>query len=544
MGQTKERINEIRAFLTKVNLKKLYIKQNLSVGDIAKIISVNPETVRNYLKKFNITKSQAAILQTIGNKKRVDLDYDKLYHLYISKNRTKREVAKKLKTTIAIVINNIKRYGIKKDPNAIQKTARRKVKEKYGVKTIFLTEEHKKKCNTPETIAKSKKTWDKKRKRKLKPFLKEVTKKKKKVLLRYKLGFTSRLIAKSLNLNYYAINDFLTQQGKKKHLSRERTILPKQYLKNNSIFDIGKKLNIGKDVIIDSLLHHNIYDVEKQRSEGEKRLSEFVSHYVEVDNNNRNTITKELDILIPNKNMAIEYNGVYWHSELFKDKKYHVDKYQQCLDKGIKLIQVYDIEYIERQRAVHSRIRALLGVNSHRIGARKTKVKKFDKSDKNVKKFLDKYHVQGATNFKFGFKLIYEKKIVAVMTFNRHHRHTSKELVLNRYCVREDYSISGGASKLLNCAMKEIQEPIISYSDNRWSDGNLYKKLGFSLVKEIKHDYFYFKNSKIFSKQSLRKTEKEKKSNMTEKELRFNQGYLRVYDAGKIKWKLEQRRYD
>ena len=68
--------------------------------------------------------------------------------------------------------------------------------------------------------------------------------------------------------------------------------------------------------------------------------------------NCRNIIAPlEIDIFIPSKNIAIEYDGLYWHSSnKFSgrtiEKKYHLNKTEQCLKKGIKLIHIFENEWI------------------------------------------------------------------------------------------------------------------------------------------------------------------------------------------------------
>jgi hypothetical protein len=156
-----------------------------------------------------------------------------------------------------------------------------------------------------------------------------------------------------------------------------------------------------------------------------------------------------------------------------------------------------------------------------------------------VRNFLNEFHLQGFAKCQKALKLIFNDLIVAVMTFSRHHRQTSKELVLNRYCVREDYSIIGGANKLFKNA--DIKETVISYSDNRWSEGDIYPRLNFKLDRSLKPDYFYISNKGVFSKQSLKKNEEERESKKSEHEIRLEQGYLRVYDCGKKRWRFDPR---
>ncbi|MBR4316364.1 MAG: hypothetical protein IKP65_05310 [Alphaproteobacteria bacterium] len=49
----------------------------------------------------------------------------------------------------------------------------------------------------------------------------------------------------------------------------------------------------------------------------------------------------ELDIYIPEKQVAIEFDGIYWHNEENKPKNYHLMKTELCEEKGIHLIHIF-----------------------------------------------------------------------------------------------------------------------------------------------------------------------------------------------------------
>ena len=132
--------------------------------------------------------------------------------------------------------------------------------------------------------------------------------------------------------------------------------------------------------------------------------------------------------------------------------------------------------------------------------------------------------------------------MVAVITGGHHHRIKGK-FVLNRLCFKSNTTVVGGASRL-NKALEgwakiNGYDEILSWSDNRWSEGNVYEALGYSLIKEIAPDYFYFgNNNKTYSKQSCQKKDLLKKGAVgnTESEMAQSLGYDRIYDCGKKTW--------
>lgn len=246
---------------------------------------------------------------------------------------------------------------------------------------------------------------------------------------------------------------------------------------------------------------------------------------------------KELDILIPSKNIAIEYCGLYWHSEKYKERNAHYYKYKKCLEKGIKLLTIFSDEWLCRNIQVKNHIHSLLGLNNT-IYARKCKFVNVEKEE--ALSFINNQHIQKLSKKpKFSFGLEYNNTLYSVMTFDLHPRNTNI-LTLNRFCSLYNFTIIGGASKLFKNSLKQINtDKIVSWSDNRWSNGNVYEKLGFKLENNIGPDYSYYKNSlgnKRITKQSMTKTKIGCPKNKTEKEFLEEQEFYRVWDCGKKRW--------
>jgi len=251
----------------------------------------------------------------------------------------------------------------------------------------------------------------------------------------------------------------------------------------------------------------------------------------------------EIDIFIPSKNIAIEYNGLYWHSEqiLRNPTTYHLNKKNICNKKGIQLIQIFEDEWIEKMDIVKDRlIHILHGKINNKIHARKCIIKEVSHILKN--EFLEKYHIQGKDNSKIKLGAFYDNELISIMTFatgNIAKGSKSKEGVweLNRFCIKNDLICSGIAGKLFtyfkqNYAWKEIY----SYADQRWSEGNLYFKLGFKIDYITKPNYWYTKNGlKRIHRYKLKKREDEPKD-IPEWILRQRQKYYRLWDCGNMKF--------
>lgn len=272
-------------------------------------------------------------------------------------------------------------------------------------------------------------------------------------------------------------------------------------------------------------------------SKGERQLADWLSNYVRIESNSRILYGKEIDIYIPEFKLGIEYNGEYWHSK--KDKDYHLTKTIKAKELGITLIHVFEHEWLQKQEIVKSRLLSMLS-NSYKLGARNCTIKEVP----FPKEFLNENHIQGAgNNSKYNIALFYKELLVAVMTFSKPRFNNNYEYELIRYCSLTGINVVGGASKLLKYFIKTYNpKSIISYSDKRWSTGNLYKQLGFKYLQTSSPNYFYYKGNEVITRYKAQKHRLDKlvpdhyDKSLTETEIMTNAGYLKVYDCGNDVW--------
>jgi len=285
----------------------------------------------------------------------------------------------------------------------------------------------------------------------------------------------------------------------------------------------------------------------KPLSKPQEDLSSFLQSLgLTVVKNDRSLIKPyELDIVIPSHKLAIEFNGLYWHCEEQVGKDYHLHKTQLCESKEYRLIHIFEDEWVLKKDIVKSRLKHILGKTEDcvHIGARQCTVKEISTLEKN--EFLEKYHIQGKDVSKVKLGAFYEDQLIAVMTFS--HGSLAKGVKkqdplvweLNRFCSKSDFVISGIASKLLEYFKKNYDwKEIFSYADRRWSDGDLYQKLGFELVSKTEPNYWYVDGFKRIHRFALRKRPKEPKD-VPEWVLRSGEGYMRVWDCGSLKFVIE-----
>jgi hypothetical protein len=256
----------------------------------------------------------------------------------------------------------------------------------------------------------------------------------------------------------------------------------------------------------------------------------------------------ELDIYIPSYNLAIEINGVYWHSEsMGKYKDYHLYKTIKCKENNIDLIHILDFEWIFKKPIIESIILNKLGKTFNKIYARKCEVRQITDT-KILKQFLNNNHIQGYTHSSINLGLFYNNELVSVMTFAKNRfKKESNEIEMVRFCNLLNTNIIGGASKLfkhflLNYNIDKL--PIISFADRRFFNGELYKNLGFNFIKNTSPSYIYWKDNKILNRMSCQKHKLNKlldifDINKTEYENMLSNGWRRVWDSGNTKWIFE-----
>lgn len=270
-------------------------------------------------------------------------------------------------------------------------------------------------------------------------------------------------------------------------------------------------------------------------SKGEAEMFEFVKSLgFDVDSSNRKLLAPyEIDIYVPEKRVAIEYNGLYYHRHDLIGHKTRM-KAIMCQEKGITLMQVFEDEWCEARSKVEGRIRALLG-KADKVPARKCQVVKVDKSE--AREFLETHHMQNAgTVLKFAYGLYYQDELVAVATFGRgRFGHDGWELL--RFASKG--TVVGGMSRLLKAFMKDYPAgDIISYADMRWGSGDSYGKVGFQLLGMTEPDYWWVDGAT--SKRVPRYKVQSQKTGVSEGELAKSKNWYKVQGVGHKKWLLKR----
>lgn len=274
-------------------------------------------------------------------------------------------------------------------------------------------------------------------------------------------------------------------------------------------------------------------------SKKEKDLANFVKSLgFEVVENDREILDgKEIDVFIPDLNVGIEFNGLYWHSEKFKGRNFHKDKFELAKNKGVRLLQVWEDDWDNKQDVVKSHIKHVLGVSSQRVFARNTFVKVIEKFD--ASRFLDSYHIQGfvGSSVYLGLFDKLSNKLVAVAAFVKN----KNDYTLTRYAT--SVHVVGGHSKLVKYFDNNFEfERLVTFADLSFSDGGLYENTGWNVDGFVPPDYSYVIGNKRFHKFGFRLSKFKNdpflifEDGLSERELAELNGFDRVWDSGKIRF--------
>lgn len=305
-----------------------------------------------------------------------------------------------------------------------------------------------------------------------------------------------------------------------------------------SIADICNKLEYYSDTTIRRQFFLFEFDkefkllsmhVSNEENEVKKYIESLGINYL---SNVRDIINPyELDIYIPDINIAIEFNGMYWHSEKQVNNDYHYKKSLLANGKGIFIYHIWENEWNDTRvrKIIESQIRNLLKMNSRRIYARSCIIKEI--STKECMDFLNNNHIQGNRNSRVRYGLFYSSELVSVMTFGiDRFIDKSNNWQLLRFCNKLDTSVVGGASKLFKKFIKDYDpDKVISYCDISKGTGVTYKKLGFNLNSITPCNYIWW-SPKYGIKTRYQCQMKDEFKIMTD------MGYIRVFNCGNYKF--------
>jgi hypothetical protein len=261
----------------------------------------------------------------------------------------------------------------------------------------------------------------------------------------------------------------------------------------------------------------------------------------------------EVDIYIPELDLAIEVNGLKFHSMWDsqwgqssiikgKPKNYHLQKTKTCAGQGVQLLHIWEDEWRDKRDIIESCLKNKLGVTGRAVYARKTEVRVVSSAEAN--ELIESWHLLGKCSLTTAYGLYTGDELVSVMAFKRGASNVDYDWNLTRFCSLANTRVVGGASKLLKAFRASNPGSIVTFAERRWSDGHLYLKLGFTFDKYTSPDYKYTDYKYRYHKFGFRHALLDKKlsnydSCKSETENMREHGWNQVFDCGLIRYFLK-----
>ena len=316
-----------------------------------------------------------------------------------------------------------------------------------------------------------------------------------------------------------------------------------EYSKTKNLKALETKFELSTTSIKKLVKTYNIETHKPWRSMAEINLFETLESVTDYKwyHSDKTIINPyELDIVCHEKKIAIEYCGLYWHSENTgqKTKNYHLNKIEKCKQKNYSLITVFESDPMDK---VISIIKSKLGLNK-KIYARDCNITLLNHFD--AKSFNEQNHLHGHHNGSVNIGLLYKDDLVMVLSMGKARYNLSHQWECIRMTGKSDITVIGGASKLFKYFIKTYNpESIITYSDRRFGEGNVYLNCGFTKLEDTGPNYWYFSKTdttKIFSRVTFQKHKLKSLSSydqsLTEWEIMKSSGYDRIWDCGNCKY--------
>lgn len=467
------------------------VRQRIKQTNLERYGSENPmecAEIRQKLKETNMEKYGADTVLRLKefrkDEKIYNISKEDLIHYYIDENLTINDIAKIFGCSKGVIDNRIAEYEIKKPRKLIDDTIERTNMAKYGVKTTAVL---------PEVVEKRIVT-NLERYGVENPISTEEVRTKIKNTCLEKYGAECSLsnsivrakAKETLRRRYHREN------GSQTHLSEEsievlssREALREFMITNNihTVRELTLALGRGSMPKIGEYLHkYDSWDlINPKESYQEFEIMSFVRS-LGVSCYKDKSILKpyEIDCYCPEYKIGIEFNGIYWHSNLQKEKDYHVKKSKLAEQKGVRLIHIYENEWEDaRIRPIlESMLKIAFGKVENRIYARNCEIREI--TNREAKPFNEANHLQGHRNAQITYGLFYKDKLVQLMSFSRHKKY---EWEIIRGCPGSNNVVVGGVSKLFKHFVRENNpSQVFSYADFNKFDGEGYLALGMKFI--------------------------------------------------------------
>ena len=282
-------------------------------------------------------------------------------------------------------------------------------------------------------------------------------------------------------------------------------------------------------------------------SQKENELLQFIQSIYkgEVIQSCRDVIQPyELDIYIPSHKLAIEFNGDYWHSDVYKDRYYHQNKTIACAKQGIQLIHIFEYEWdnVACQEKIKQYLMDKISNSAKRVFARKCEIREINSNI--AYEFLNRYHLQGGCNSAVNIGAYIKDELIGVMAFGKPRFNHKYEWEIHRLCWKFGIKVVGGTERLFKYFLREYKpKSVITYVEISKFTGNVYSRLGFKPIKPnpiTKPNYVWVNSDGVVLTRYQTQKKKLVKQGFgvweqTEDEIMHNNKYYKLYNSGNLR---------
>lgn len=253
---------------------------------------------------------------------------------------------------------------------------------------------------------------------------------------------------------------------------------------------------------------------------------------------------QEIDLYIPSLRFGIEFNGSYWHSELFKVMRYHQRKNSLAVDNDIRLLQIFEYEWKDEElkNKLKSLIKRIVRPDLNRVlHARNCELCEVDKEES--KQFQNEYHLMGSSSAEIHIGLRHSGELIGIMTFGKPRFNKSVEYEMVRMVWKDGVAVSGGAEKLFKGFITKYKtSSIITYAELSKFTGSVYTRLGFTYDGMTDPEYVWYNptNRDVLNRY---KTQKDRlvanglgDESESEADIMLKHGYARIYNCGNARF--------
>lgn len=240
----------------------------------------------------------------------------------------------------------------------------------------------------------------------------------------------------------------------------------------------------------------------------------------------------EIDILLNEQKFCVEFNGLYFHSEIWKGKSYHSDKSEMCKKLGYQLFHVFEDEWREKRDIVLSMLRHRLGRSQIKINARDCEIRSLSSNNRQL--FFSQNHIDGDAKASGAWGLFHPAYglVAAASVRNPMHKIYKQKVMLElaRFCTKLDCHVRGGLSKLLShCesfAVSKGYAGMLTYVDTRHGTGQGYMSCDYAYVKNSSNRFWWTDGKHRIDRFKIRA---DKNQGLSEKDIADSHGVVKIW---------------